>query len=188
MARHNLDLPHEAVIGATGVIEQEMTLREPVERRELAARGAWGASGVVIGTVVGFAGSGEPLVAFAHCANEPSRCRTTVPIDETALRRQVAVMFEQGDPALPLVMGLVHETGRRDATRHESERQPGQRSAEVVADGDRLVLTADREITLRCGKASITLTRSGKVVIRGTYVSSRSTGVQRINGASVQIN
>lgn len=41
---------------------------------------------------------------------------------------------------------------------------------------------------LRCGKASITLTRSGKIILRGTYISSRSSGVIRIKGGSVQIN
>ena len=41
---------------------------------------------------------------------------------------------------------------------------------------------------LRCGKASITLTREGKVLIKGAYLSSRSSGVNRIKGGSVQIN
>ncbi|MEO2036899.1 MAG: hypothetical protein ABGZ35_32895, partial [Planctomycetaceae bacterium] len=59
-------------------------------------------------------------------------------------------------------------------------------SAEV--DGERLVLTADKEITLRCGKASLTLTRAGKVLIRGAYLLSRSSGANRIKGGSVQIN
>ena len=31
-------------------------------------------------------------------------------------------------------------------------------------------------------------TRAGKVLVRGAYVSSRSSGVQRIKGGSVQIN
>jgi hypothetical protein len=41
---------------------------------------------------------------------------------------------------------------------------------------------------LHCGKASITLTRAGKVIIRGEYVLARSSGVNRIVGGSVQIN
>jgi uncharacterized protein (DUF2345 family) len=53
---------------------------------------------------------------------------------------------------------------------------------------EELVLTAKRDITLRCGRASITLTRAGKVLVRGTYLSLRSSGMQRITGASVQIN
>ena len=55
-------------------------------------------------------------------------------------------------------------------------------------DGERLEFSAEREIVLRCGKASITLTREGKVLIKGAYLSSRSSGVNRIKGGSVQIN
>ena len=40
----------------------------------------------------------------------------------------------------------------------------------------------------RSPEASITLTRAGKVLIQGSYVSSRSTGVNRIKGGSVQLN
>ena len=41
---------------------------------------------------------------------------------------------------------------------------------------------------LQCGRASLVLTRAGKVLVRGAYVSLRSSGMQRITGASVQIN
>ncbi len=58
----------------------------------------------------------------------------------------------------------------------------------MSADGEELTLSAKRQITLQCGKASITLTRAGKVLIRGAYVSTRSSGVNRIKGGSVQIN
>ena len=44
------------------------------------------------------------------------------------------------------------------------------------------------QLVLRCGKASITLTKAGKVLIQGTYLSSRSSGVNRIKGGSVQLN
>lgn len=58
----------------------------------------------------------------------------------------------------------------------------------IEVDGERIVLSAEKEIVLQCGEASITLTRSGKIIIRGAYVSSRSTGVNRIQGGSVEIN
>ena len=57
-----------------------------------------------------------------------------------------------------------------------------------IGGEERLELTAEREIVLRCGKASITLTRAGKVLIRGDYISSRSSGVNKIKGGSVQLN
>ena len=55
-------------------------------------------------------------------------------------------------------------------------------------DGERLIFRANEEIVLRCGKASITLTKAGKIILRGAYVLSRSSGVNRIKGGSVQIN
>jgi hypothetical protein len=64
--------------------------------------------------------------------------------------------------------------------------QPGQ--VEVDADGERLIVSAKEQLVLRCGKASITLTKAGKVLIQGTYVSNRSAGVIRIKGGSVQLN
>lgn len=58
----------------------------------------------------------------------------------------------------------------------------------VTLDGKSLILSGREDITLRCGKASITLTRAGKILLRGAYLSSRSSGVNRIKGGSVQIN
>jgi hypothetical protein len=65
---------------------------------------------------------------------------------------------------------------------------PGPQRFQATIDDQRLELTAEREIVLRCGKASITLTRAGKILLRGTYLFSRSTGVNKIKGGSVQLN
>jgi hypothetical protein len=59
---------------------------------------------------------------------------------------------------------------------------------EALVDGKRVVIDAQDEIVLRCGEASITLRRNGRVVVRGTYVETRSRGVNRIKGGTVQIN
>ena len=58
----------------------------------------------------------------------------------------------------------------------------------AVVDGKQVVIEAADEIVLRCGEASITLRRNGRVIIRGAYVETRSRGVNRIKGGSVQIN
>ncbi|MCB1043957.1 MAG: hypothetical protein KDC35_13520 [Acidobacteria bacterium] len=63
---------------------------------------------------------------------------------------------------------------------------PDQR--EVKLDGSVLAFEADREVLIKCGKASIQLTRDGKVRIRGTDILSRSSGGQRIKGGRVNIN
>jgi hypothetical protein len=69
----------------------------------------------------------------------------------------------------------------------EAEPQPIEREANAAIP-ERLELVAEKEIVLRVGDASITLTRAGKIILRGTYVLSRSSGVNKIKGGSVQIN
>lgn len=59
---------------------------------------------------------------------------------------------------------------------------------EAVIDGRRVQIDAAREICLRCGKASLTLTADGQILMKGAYISSHSTGTQRIKGAAVKIN
>jgi len=96
---------------------------------------------------------------------------------------QVAVLFEAGDPARPVVMGAVGTWPGAVEAPQESEPAPV-----VEIDVEQLLLSAKRQIVLRCGKASITLTRAGKVIVRGTYVSSRSSGVNRVSGGAVRLN
>jgi len=91
----------------------------------------------------------------------------------------VILLFEHGNPRKPILMGFVQQTAPP-----QSEMSP----VEVRLDGEQLTLTAKNELVLRCGKASITLTRAGKVLIRGAYLLSRSSGANRIKGGSVQIN
>lgn len=145
--------------------------------------------GVVIGTLVGLKDSGTPLIDFlSNPTGSQVPARSTVTLSAKDVGRRVALMFEGGDSRKPIVMGLIQypEENQSDSLRIISN-EP-QNLLEVQVDGERLVLTAKHEIVLRCGKASITLTRAGKVLIHGEYLLSRSSGVNRIKGGSVQIN
>ena len=59
---------------------------------------------------------------------------------------------------------------------------------EADVDGTRVKVTAKDELVLECGKASITLRRNGRVIVRGTYIETQSEGTNRIKGGQVQIN
>jgi hypothetical protein len=121
-------------------------------------------------------GPGGVLVDFANNPlDRPVAARTTTVIDPVTVGGAVVLLFEDGDPARPIVVGVVRPADDAPAV-----------PAEV--DGERVLLTAEREIVLRCGEASITMTRAGKVLIRGTYVLTRSSGANRIKGAAVEIN
>jgi hypothetical protein len=58
----------------------------------------------------------------------------------------------------------------------------------VQVDGRRMSIEACDELELRCGEASITLRRNGKVVVRGTYIETCSRGTNRIKGSTVKLN
>ncbi|HEX5462138.1 MAG TPA: DUF6484 domain-containing protein [Steroidobacteraceae bacterium] len=89
------------------------------------------------------------------------------------------LVFENGDPALPIIVGLVQTLGH-------AAQVPQVLEADV--DGKRVRITAQDEIVLECGSASITLRRNGRVVVRGTYIESYSDGTNRIKGGQVRIN
>ena len=144
-------------------------------------------SAVLIGTLSAWDEADNPLVDYP---NNPSGCflpaQTIVPLNQAALGREVALMLVDGDPRQPLIIGLLQPARRGEAPAEPSATVRPPSTAEV--DGERLVFTAKQEIVLQCGKASLTLTKAGKVLIRGTYLLSRSSGVNRIKGGSVQIN
>jgi hypothetical protein len=149
--------------------ERSATLRAPLPE-------------VTVGELVALADDGtSPLVRYAGQPGSAAlRARSVLDLHAAHIGRQLVLSFEGGDPLRPIVMGVLREAGDRPLE------SPGQ--VQVDADGERMVVSAKQELVLRCGKASITLTQAGKVLIQGAFVSSRSTGVNRIKGGSVQLN
>ena len=96
--------------------------------------------------------------------------------------QQTVVFFENGDRNRPIIVGFI-EAGPTPAQPAESRPV-----IEADVDGKRVRVTAQDEIVLQCGGASVTLRRNGRVIIRGTYVETRSDGTNRIKGGQVQIN
>ncbi|GAB1434023.1 DUF6484 domain-containing protein [Sphaerotilus sulfidivorans] len=139
--------------------------------------------GLVIGELLALGAEDRlPLVTYpGQPGTAALRARTTVDLQGAHIGRAVTLMFECGDPARPIVTGVL-----REGAGWPIEDRPAQ--VEVDADGQRLVVTATEQLVLRCGKASITLTKAGKVLIEGSYLLSRSSGVNRIKGGSVQLN
>jgi hypothetical protein len=135
--------------------------------------------GVIVGELVAIVDEGRtPLIV---APGVPAvKARATVDVHGTHIGSPVVLVFENGDPALPIILGVL----RND---HQPLDAPSS-NLDVEADGERLVVSARQQLVLRCGKASITLTRAGKVLVQGTYISSRSSGVNRIRGGSVHLN
>lgn len=100
--------------------------------------------------------------------------RSLVALDDGLVGRELALAFEAGNPQQPIVLGSILS----------SPVQP----AEAVVDGKRVELIAEREIELRCGDAAITLSADGRILLRGTYITSYASATQRILGGSVNVN
>ncbi len=159
---------------------------------------------VTIGSVVDVDSLGIPWVDFPGNPNTRSlKALTTISIGKDSIGRQVALLFSGGNPENPVVIGLIKNILDQEPEKELLEADAADKAVHnegfeldlsdvqakhLVIDGERMAFTADKEIILKCGKASITLTRAGKILIRGTYLSNRSSGVNRIKGGSVQIN
>lgn len=148
------------------------------------------------GHITGLDDSGLLLVDFPGNTAGPLPARLAAVVDAKALqvavaqRQKVVLLFENGDPRLPFVMGLIQEISATPLLDEllENPPQPPHTLAEAHVDGKRVIIEGQDEIVLKCGEASITLRRNGKVIVKGTYLESRATGTHRIKGGSVEIN
>jgi uncharacterized protein DUF6484 len=139
--------------------------------------------GTVRGVLIGFRSEAQvPLVLYCgQPGNAALAAASVVDLHGAHIGREIMIAFENADPFRPVVLGLL-----RDLRGTAIDVPPGQ--VELEADGERLIVAAREQLVLRCGKASIVLTKAGKVVIKGEYIVSRATGTHRIKGGSVQIN
>lgn len=163
---------------------------------------------IIIGTLTGLDVGGQALVDFpGNIAEKAISAISTVSVLQKNAGRQVALLFSDNDIEKPIIIGFIHnpfedildnyDTSKSNEpitemadSQHESQEnlQLSQKTDDVLIEGDRVVFEANKEIVLKCGESSITLTKSGKILIRGKYLLNRSSGVNRIMGGSVQIN
>jgi len=165
--------------------------RSKKKDHEAAAAGAM--HGTRVGWVAGASTDGL-LVDFEGNERGPLCCRSTVALSSDQLqqaveqRRGAVLLFDEGDPARPLLVGLLQPPNETPNIDLIMQGEPGSGQLEARVDGERVVLEGKREVVLRCGEASITLREDGKIVIKGTHLLSRSRWTNRIKGGSVQIN
>ncbi len=145
-------------------------------------------AGVSVQTLAGLGAGGLVQLDGPGAAQT---ARTVVRLTRAMVGRQVLVVHEAGGP---IVTGVIQDgsDAPADAFDPADSTEPQARSDappfELEVDGERVVVDARRQLVLRCGQASITLTREGKILLRGTYISSRASGVHRISGGSVELN
>lgn len=172
---------------------------------------------LILATITGFSAAGKPRLKFQNSVqvstaamtsdNMDREAMSTVALDPSHVGRQVATMFMNQDPSQPVVIGLIQSqldalldafenTGsdERDITESaadsvEASQVDGLPAVDnVEVDGKKVTIEGRDSVVLKCGESSITLTKAGKIMIRGKYILNRSAGVNRIMGGSVQVN
>jgi hypothetical protein len=134
--------------------------------------------GARVGRLIEITNEGVPIVEVDGVTGRNIPARSIAPVSSDDRGRSALLLFERNDPSQPIIIGLLQQvrSGKREAPK------------ELRVDGERVVIEAKREVSLRCGKSSITLCADGKIVIRGTRLLSRASGVNKIKGAAVEIN
>lgn len=150
-----------------------------------------GADEMCLGKLAGMNTEGRPMVSFGGGPLQPIPARiatSQVQPDAKVLesRPTVLLVFENGDPHLPIIVGFVRDTF--EPTPATSVAIPASANRTLELNGKALIFEGQEEIVLKCGQGSITLRADGQIVLKGTRLVSRASETNKIRGASVQIN
>jgi len=155
---------------------------EPMDVRELRAEPG---NGVCVGWLVQVDRKGRAYVNFEGNKLGPIAARSICARTQKSAgdqRREVLLVFDRGDPTLPIIVGIVRETLFPDAEPTDPDGDARHTEGRV------LTWEAKEFLELRCGNASITLTNDGRAEVRGREIVSRASRTNKIRGGSVQIN
>ena len=150
---------------------------------------------LVIGLISSINHTGQPVVSYVcDGTHYEKEAMITSVVTASYVDREAALMFVNGNPDSPIIVGVLKKPLDQaietfQLQNHEPEENTEADSQdEWSVDGKRVVISGKEEVVLKCGASSITLTKSGKILIRGKYLVSRSSGVNKILGGSVQVN
>ncbi len=135
--------------------------------------------GVLVAHVLEKSSRGQALLHIPYLNQRDVSATLICAPELIAPGMEVAIMFAQGNPDAPLILGpFLCQPKAPDV------------AVEVRCDDEtqHLVLQAQQELELRCGEAAIILSADGQIEFRGNYITSHARSTQRIMGGSVNIN
>ena len=161
------------------------------KKAEVVELGVERPSGPIVGSVTSYKG-GDVHVDFPGNESGPLLARVSAALDGMALQeaattgQDALLLFEGGDARKPVLLSLLHSrTPMVDLLLQSADKRLPEH---VRVDGQRVSIEGKEEVVLRCGKASLTLRKDGKVLLRGVNVVSQADQVHKVRGGKVQIN
>ena len=127
----------------------------------------------VIGEVCKIAPDGTFLVDFPANSLGPIEARTLV--EDLCAGVKVLVVFEQGDPTRPIVLGVVHDRVRSKVR-------------DLHLKAKTVLIEAQEMFSLQCGEARIEASKDGKLKLARKDVVSRATRTNKVQGSTVRLN
>jgi pSer/pThr/pTyr-binding forkhead associated (FHA) protein len=132
--------------------------------------------GLQLAEIVGLSPAGYPQILVGD--ETRIEADSLVPISTDLIGQRAALTYPQGHADRPIIVGIVQRPATCSAISLDN----------IVEREGCVKITAEEEVELSCGEASLKLTKSGRIVLRGTYILSRSTGTNSIKGAAIQID
>jgi hypothetical protein len=126
------------------------------------------------GVFVGLSADGCPMVEYSGNKPGPVLARTAISTADPG--DTVLLLFEDGDPARPIIIGVVRD-------RFEP-RFPQQ----VKITGKEIFLEGAETVSLCSGESTLTLRKDGRATLKGREVLTRASRTNRVRGATVKIN
>lgn len=139
----------------------------------------------VLGRLIDFDDNKFPLVEVINGQkSEIYQAYSCVKLTSRRLGDKVVLVIAENE-SMPIITGVIES----DPVEIELNHSEKSLSKNVIKlDGNVLNLKAVEQISLECGQARISLTKDGKITIKGKYLLSRAKKANRIQGGSVELN
>lgn len=139
----------------------------------------------VIGQLTASENPGEILVICDGYEPRPAQLLSGLNrselINKATTGQRVLVVFIKGNPDEPVIVGMMENLLEELVFMEKSP-------VDALVDGERVMIRAEKEIALICGEGSITITREGRIVVKGRDIISRASQLNKIKGSSVELN
>lgn len=137
-----------------------------------------------LGRLVDFKNDKYPVVEISDgTVTEIHVARSCIKLSKIQLGSEVVLLLVGNSS--PVITGIIEAEPVEILVENETSIFPDNI---IKVDGHTLDLKATNRISLQCGQARITLTKDGKITIKGKYLLSRAKGANRIQGGSVDLN